>query len=226
MLPLRSALSRHWKKKYSFLPRSCFGSKFILPCSFQCHIPTGVFPWPVSIVVIRFQSLKKETLVGNTFLKNKGKISSYFYIFIWNNYDTPLPILLNQQWCSWLKRNKLVCKSQQTKSLPEFSSAAGCRKEHKSAEELSSASLQRKNPRTLLQTAQGTDQVFGWQEHTDAMGATVPGTWNILWRKLSQRGGIPTNKEHSTLRETQNCGFQLGIYGPSNFFLLVTISKA
>lgn len=76
---IRSALSRHWKKKYSFLPRSCFGSKFILPSSFQCHIPTGVFPWAVSIVVVRFQSFKKETLVRNTFLKNKGRISNYYY---------------------------------------------------------------------------------------------------------------------------------------------------
>lgn len=78
---IRSALSRHWKKKYSFLPRSCFGSKFILPSSFQCHIPTGVFPWAVSIVVVRFQSFKKETLVRNTFLKNKGRISNYYYSF-------------------------------------------------------------------------------------------------------------------------------------------------
>lgn len=155
MLPLRSALSRHWKKKYSFLPRSCFGSKFILPCSFQCHIPTGVFPWPVSIVVIRLQSLKEETLVSNTFLKNKGKISSYFYIFIWNTYDTILPVLLNQQQCSLLERDKLVCKIQQTKSLTEFSSAVGCRKEHsKSAEELSDASSDEES-KDLLQPRQG-----------------------------------------------------------------------
>lgn len=174
MLPLRSALSRHRKKKYSFLPRSCFGSKFILPSSFQCHIPTGVFPWPVSIVVIRFQSFKKETLVGNTFLKNKGRIHSYFYIFIWNTYDTTLPILLNQQQCSWLQQeSQTSLQDQQTKSLTEFSSAEGCGKEHsKSAGELSSASLQRKNPRTILQPPQGTDQVLGskstqmrWEPH-------------------------------------------------------------
>lgn len=156
MLPLRSALSRHWKKKYSFLPRSCFGSKFILPSSFQCHIPTGVFPWPVSIVVIRFQSLKKETLIGNTFLKNKGRSSSYYYIFIWNTYDTTLPILLNQQQCSWLQQTvQLVCTIQQTKSLTEFTSAEGCRKEHSKSAELSGTSLQRKNPRTILQPPKG-----------------------------------------------------------------------
>lgn len=192
MLLLRSALSRHWKKKYSFLPRSCFGSKFILPSSFQCHIPAGVFPWPISIVVIRFQSFKKETLVRNTFLKNKGRMSGCYYAFTWNTYESALPLLLNQQQCSWLQ-NKLVCKTQRAKVWQNLALQRDAGQElSTSAGELSGTSLQRRNSRTILQPYNGQVGYQAARAHRCCQNHTASDLshpMNIAFTK----GDIPSN---------------------------------